>query len=46
MCIRDRLQGTALNYFVEDYDPAPDTWVADIATWSDTAIDVRVPITA
>jgi hypothetical protein len=44
--VLSKIQGTALNYFVEDYDPAPDTWVADIATWSDTAIDVRVPITA
>ncbi len=41
-----KIQGTALNYFVEDYDPAPDTWVADIAGWNDTAINVRVPITA
>jgi hypothetical protein len=40
------IQGRALDYFVEDYDPAPDTWVADIATWTDTAISVRVPITA
>src|SRR5262249_2712648 len=35
-----------LDYFVEDYDPAPDTWVADIAAWSDTEISLTVPITA
>ncbi|HET7882859.1 MAG TPA: hypothetical protein VFL55_18390 [Acetobacteraceae bacterium] len=40
------IQGRALDYFVEDYDPAPDTWVADIATWSDTEISLTVPITA
>ena len=40
------LQGRTLNYFVEDYDVAPDTWVADIASWSDTEINVTVPITA
>jgi len=40
------IQGRLLNYFVEDYDIAPDTWVADIASWSDTEIDVTVPITA
>jgi hypothetical protein len=44
--VLSKIQNTALNYFVEDYDPAPDTRVADISAWNDTAINVRVPITA
>jgi hypothetical protein len=44
--VLSQIQGRALNYFVEDYDPAPDTWVADIVAWTDTEISVTVPITA
>jgi hypothetical protein len=44
--VLSRIQGQALNYFVEDYDAAPDTWAADIAAWTDTEIKVTVPITA
>ena len=38
--------GGTLDYFVEDYSRTPDTWVADITAWSDTEIDLNVPITA
>jgi len=41
-----RMQGKALDYFVEPWDPAPDTWAGDIYGWSDTEIDLTVPITA
>jgi hypothetical protein len=41
-----QLQGKALNYFVEQYQPVPDTWAGDIYAWSDTEIDLTVPITA
>ena len=44
--VLSRIQGQTLDYFVEDYDAAPDTWIADIAAWSDTEINVTVPITA
>jgi hypothetical protein len=44
--VLSRIQGGALDYFVEDYARAPDTWVADISAWSDTEIDLNVPITA
>jgi hypothetical protein len=40
------IQGKTLNYFVEPYQPVPDTWAGDIYTWNDTEIDVTVPITA
>jgi len=41
-----RLQGRALDYFVEPWEPIPDTWAGDIYGWSDTQIDLTVPITA
>jgi hypothetical protein len=41
-----RLRGKTLDYFVEPWDPLPDTWPGDIYAWSDTEIDVTVPITA
>jgi hypothetical protein len=41
-----QLQGKVLNYFVEQYQPVPDTWAGDIYAWSDTEIDLTVPITA
>jgi hypothetical protein len=41
-----RLQGRALDYFVEPWEPIPDTWAGDIYGWSDTGIDLTVPITA
>ena len=41
-----QMQGKTLNYFVEPYQPVPDTWAGDIYTWNDTEIDVTVPITA
>jgi hypothetical protein len=41
-----RLQGRALDYFVEPWVPVPDTWVGDIYGWNDTEIDLTVPITA
>jgi hypothetical protein len=41
-----RLQGKALDYFVEPWKPIPDTWAGDIYGWSDTEIDLTVPITA
>jgi hypothetical protein len=41
-----QLQGKVLDYFVEPYQPVPDTWAGDIYAWSDTKIDLTVPITA
>jgi hypothetical protein len=41
-----RMQGRALDYFVEPWVPTPDTWAGDIYGWSDTEIDLTVPITA
>src|SRR6516162_10389604 len=41
-----QLQGKVLDYFVEQYQPVPDTWAGDIYAWSDTEIDLTVPITA
>ena len=35
-----------LNYFVEKYQPTPDTWARDIYGWNDTEIDLTVSITA
>jgi len=40
------LKGKALDYFVEPWQPVPDTWAGDIYGWSDTEIDLTVPITA
>jgi mono/diheme cytochrome c family protein len=40
------LQGKVLDYFIEKYQPVPDTWAGDIYAWSDTEIDLTVPITA
>jgi hypothetical protein len=44
--IAARLQGRALDYFVEPWQPVPDTWAGDIYAWSDSEIDLTVPITA
>ncbi len=41
-----QMQGRALDYFVEKYQPVPDTWAGDIYSWGDTEIDLTVPITA
>jgi hypothetical protein len=41
-----RLRGQTLDYFVEPWAPIPDTWAGDIYGWSDTEIDLTVPITA
>ncbi|HVY15505.1 MAG TPA: hypothetical protein VHB27_09760 [Rhodopila sp.] len=41
-----RLQGRTLDYFVEPYEAVPDTWAGDIYGWTDTEIDLTVPITA
>jgi hypothetical protein len=41
-----RLRGQTLDYFVELWEPVPDTWAGDIYSWSDTEIDLTVPITA
>jgi|HubBroStandDraft_6_1064221.scaffolds.fasta_scaffold49455_1 hypothetical protein len=41
-----RLRDQTLNYFVEPWVPVPDTWAGDIYGWSDTEIDLTVPITA
>jgi hypothetical protein len=41
-----QMQGKTLNYFVEQYQPVPDTWAGDIYSWNDTEIDLTVPITA
>src|SRR6185437_11272687 len=44
--IAERLLGRALDYFVEPWQAVPDTWAGDIYKWSDTEIDLTVPITA
>jgi hypothetical protein len=44
--IAARLQGKALDYFVEPWQAVPDTWAGDIYGWSDSEIDLTVPITA
>ena len=44
--IAARLQGRTLDYFVEPWQPTPDTWAGDIYGWSDSEIDLTVPITA
>ena len=41
-----QIQGKGLDYFVEKYQPVPDTWAGDIYAWGDTEIDLTVPITA
>jgi hypothetical protein len=41
-----QLQNKVLDYFIEQYQPITDTWVGDIYAWSDTEIDLTVPITA
>jgi hypothetical protein len=41
-----KTQGRTLDYFVEKYQPVPDTWAGDIYAWGDTEIDLTVPITA
>src|SRR5215472_5266453 len=41
-----QLQGKVLDYFVEKYQPVPDTWAGDIYGWNDSEIDLTVPITA
>ncbi len=41
-----QLQGKVLDYFVEQYQPVPDTWAGDIYAWNDTKIDLTIPITA
>jgi hypothetical protein len=41
-----RLQGRALDYFVEPYVAQPETWAGDLYGWSDTRIELTVPITA
>lgn len=41
-----RLKGRALDYFVEPWEPVPDTWAGDVYGWSDSQIDLTVPITA
>jgi len=41
-----RLRGKTLDYFVEPWEPVPDTWAGDIYGWSDSEIDLTVPITA
>jgi hypothetical protein len=41
-----QIQGQVLDYFVEKYQPVPDTWVGDIYAWSDDEIDLTVPITS
>ena len=41
-----RLEGKVLDYFVEPYVPLPDAWAGDIYGWSDSQIDLTVPITA
>ena len=46
LSILARLEGKALDYFVEPYVPLPDTWAGDIYAWSDSQIDLTVPITA
>ena len=44
--ILSRLEGRALDYFVEPYVQVPDTWAGDIYAWNDGEIDLTVPITA
>ena len=44
--IAARLLGRTLDYFVEPWRPVPDTWAGDIYSWSDSEIDLTVPITA
>jgi hypothetical protein len=44
--VLSRLQGQALDYFVEPYVAQPETWAGDLYGWSDTEIDLTVPITA
>lgn len=44
--IAERLLGRTLDYFVEPWQAVPDTWAADIYSWSDGGIDLTVPITA
>jgi hypothetical protein len=44
--IAARLQGRSLDYFVEPWQAVPDTWAGDIYSWSDSEIDLTVPITA
>jgi hypothetical protein len=41
-----QVQVRVLDYFVEKYQPVPDTWAGDIYSWGDTEIDLTVPITA
>jgi hypothetical protein len=41
-----RLRGEVLDYFVEPWEPVPDTWAGDIYAWTDSEIDLTVPITA
>jgi hypothetical protein len=41
-----QIQGKVVNYFVEKYQPVPDTWADDVYAWGDTEIDLTVPITA
>jgi hypothetical protein len=41
-----QIQGGTLNYFIEQYQPVPDTWAGDIYAWNDSEIDLTVPITA
>lgn len=41
-----RLKGRTLDYFVEPWQPVPDTWAGDIYSWTDSEIDLTVPITA
>jgi hypothetical protein len=41
-----QLQDKVVDYFVEKYQRVPDTWAGDIYAWSDSEIDLTVPITA
>jgi len=40
------LQSQPVDYFYEPWVRIPDTWSGDIYAWSDTEIDLTVPITA
>lgn len=40
------LQGQVRDYFIEVYELTPDTWASDLYSWSDTEIEMSVPITA
>ena len=40
------LQSQPIDYFYEPWVRVPDTWSGDIYAWSDTEIDLTVPITA